>query len=199
MDEAALLSKLSKIEALFAGATTDGERTAAASARDRIVARLREAEKADPPIEYKFTLADAWSVRLLLALLRRYDLKPYRYRGQRRTTVMVRVAQRFVDDTLWPEYQQLSATLETYLDDVTTRVVAHIHVDTSDASEIAEPKQLAPSSAINGAVPTPPTTPPSAKAEAPASATANFRSENVGRNAPCPCGSGRKYKKCHGR
>ncbi len=24
------------------------------------------------------------------------------------------------------------------------------------------------------------------------------RSEKIGRNAPCPCGSGRKYKKCHG-
>ena len=23
--------------------------------------------------------------------------------------------------------------------------------------------------------------------------------EKVGRNAPCPCGSGLKYKKCHGR
>ena len=22
---------------------------------------------------------------------------------------------------------------------------------------------------------------------------------NVGRNDPCPCGSGLKYKKCHGR
>ncbi|MBW2460933.1 MAG: YchJ family protein [Deltaproteobacteria bacterium] len=25
------------------------------------------------------------------------------------------------------------------------------------------------------------------------------RSEKVGRNEPCPCGSGKKYKKCHGR
>jgi preprotein translocase subunit SecA len=24
------------------------------------------------------------------------------------------------------------------------------------------------------------------------------RSDKIGRNAPCPCGSGRKYKKCHG-
>ncbi|MGH9469826.1 MAG: SEC-C metal-binding domain-containing protein, partial [Terriglobia bacterium] len=24
------------------------------------------------------------------------------------------------------------------------------------------------------------------------------RSEKVGRNDPCPCGSGKKYKKCHG-
>ena len=25
------------------------------------------------------------------------------------------------------------------------------------------------------------------------------RSGKIGRNKPCPCGSGRKYKKCHGR
>jgi preprotein translocase subunit SecA len=24
------------------------------------------------------------------------------------------------------------------------------------------------------------------------------RAEKVGRNDPCPCGSGKKYKKCHG-
>ena len=23
--------------------------------------------------------------------------------------------------------------------------------------------------------------------------------QKVGRNEPCPCGSGKKYKKCHGR
>jgi len=23
--------------------------------------------------------------------------------------------------------------------------------------------------------------------------------EKIGRNDPCPCGSGQKYKKCHGR
>ncbi|NUN53901.1 MAG: SEC-C domain-containing protein, partial [Planctomycetaceae bacterium] len=25
------------------------------------------------------------------------------------------------------------------------------------------------------------------------------KDDKVGRNDPCPCGSGRKYKKCHGR
>jgi len=25
-----------------------------------------------------------------------------------------------------------------------------------------------------------------------------IRKEKVGRNDPCPCGSGKKYKKCHG-
>lgn len=27
----------------------------------------------------------------------------------------------------------------------------------------------------------------------------NFAAKNVGRNDPCPCGSGKKYKNCHGR
>jgi hypothetical protein len=59
MDEAGLVSKLEKIEALFAGASTERERTAAAGARERILARLVELQVDDPPIEHRFTLADA--------------------------------------------------------------------------------------------------------------------------------------------
>lgn len=71
-----------------------------------------------------------------MALLRRYGLKPYRYRGQRRTTVMTKVTKSFVDQTLWPEFQQLNATLRGYLDDVTKRVIAEaIWGDVSDAEE----------------------------------------------------------------
>jgi preprotein translocase subunit SecA len=29
--------------------------------------------------------------------------------------------------------------------------------------------------------------------------TVHREHEKVGRNDPCPCGSGKKYKKCHGR
>ena len=32
-----------------------------------------------------------------------------------------------------------------------------------------------------------------------ATATATRRVQKVGRNAPCPCGSGKKYKRCHGQ
>lgn len=143
MDEAKLIEKLRRIEALFAGATTDGERIAAAEARSRIQLRLQEVERADPPIEYHLTVSDVWSRKVLLALLRRYDLAPYRYRGQRHTTVMVRVSKRFVDETLWPEFQQIQATLRTYLDEVTERVTAEvIHKDSSEATERAESRQL---------------------------------------------------------
>ena len=30
------------------------------------------------------------------------------------------------------------------------------------------------------------------------SAQEPIHSEKIGRNDPCPCGSGKKYKKCHG-
>jgi hypothetical protein len=78
MDEAKLREKLTRIEALFAGATTEGERVAAGEARRRIRERLESAERVEPPVEFRFTLTDTWSRKLFLALLRRYDLKPYR-------------------------------------------------------------------------------------------------------------------------
>ena len=132
-DEQRLIEKLQLIEALFAGAATPGEREAAAAARERIRARLRDQQQSDPPVEYTFTLRDRWSHKLLIALLRRYGLRPYRYPRQRYTTIMARVPRRFVNETLWPEFQQLNQTLATYLEEVTERVISEgIADDTSD-------------------------------------------------------------------
>ena len=143
MDEAKLIEKLKLIEALFAGATTPGERVAADAARLRILERLKSFEVVDPPIEYKFTMGDLWSRRVFVALLRRYDLKPYRYRGQRYTTVMARVSKRFVDETLWPQFQQVSESLRTYLSEVTDRVVSQVlSEDLSEAVEVNERQAL---------------------------------------------------------
>jgi hypothetical protein len=137
-DEQDLLDKLRKIERLYAGATTPGEKEAAADAIARIKRRIGEAAKVDRPVEYKFTLVDGWSRKLFIALLRRYSLKPYRRARQRRNTVMVRVPRSFVNETLWPEFLELSTVLKTYLEDVTNRVIADvIHEDTGDEEEVA--------------------------------------------------------------
>ena len=96
MNETILIEKLIKIEALFAGATTLGERLSADLARQRILMRLKELLPKDPAIEYKFTFVDMWSRKVFVALLRRYDLKPYRYYRQRYTTVMVKVPESFL-------------------------------------------------------------------------------------------------------
>lgn len=143
MDEARLLEKLRLIEALHAGATTDGERNAAEAARARILERLRVLEKEDPPVEYKFTMADLWSRKVFISLLRRYGIRPYRYPRQRLTTVMARAPKRFVDETLWPEYQEIATNLRQYLAEVTDRVVQQvISQDTSEAEVIEDPRQL---------------------------------------------------------
>ena len=143
MDEEKLIHKLRLIEALFAGATTEGEKVAAEKARERILERLKQFEREEPPIEYRFTMADMWSRKVFVALLRRYEIRPYRYKRQRYTTVMARVSRRFFDETLWPEFQELSDTLRSYLSDVTDRVVQQvIHQDSSEAEVVEEPKQI---------------------------------------------------------
>ena len=144
-DEQRLIEKLQRIEALFAGAATPGEREAAAQARNRIRLRLHEQQQTDPPVEFAFKLRDRWSHKLLIALLRRYQIRPYRYRGQRHTTILARVPRRFVQDVLWPEFEQLNQTLATFLAEVTDRVIAQ-GID-SNTTEVEEaPDQLPPPS-----------------------------------------------------
>lgn len=138
--DADLREKLRKIEALHAGAGTEGERLAAEAALERIRARLRQQQARDPAAETKVSLPDQWSRHLFVALCRRYGLKPFRYPRQRRTTVMVRAPRGFFDQILWPEFQELNAELRRYLYAVTLRVIRdEVHADTAEAPEVAEP------------------------------------------------------------
>lgn len=141
MTEDQLLERLKLIENLYSGAATEGEKNAASNARERIKKRLEQFVKVDPPQEYSFSLQDPWSRKLFIALLRRYDIKPFRYPRQRRTTVMAKVSQSFVEEVLWPEFEKLSSELQSYLSEVTNRVIKEsIHKDTSEIIE--KPKHL---------------------------------------------------------
>jgi len=139
MNEAKLIEKLKLIEALFAGATTEGEKDAAFNALQRIKERLKKNQETDPPVEYKFTMSDMWSRKLFVALLRRYDIKPFRYYRQRYTTVMANVSKTFVDETLWPEFQELNKTLKSYIEEITNKVISEtIHDDSSEAEVVQQ-------------------------------------------------------------
>jgi len=142
-DEDRLKAKLSAIEALFAGATTTGERVAAERAQQRIVARLAALPRDHGEVEWQFSLTP-WSRRLLLALARRYGIKPYRYKRPRRTTLVIRASERFLKETFLPLYDQMCDSLYEHLDAVTERVVAEaIHADKSDALMVdGRPQQL---------------------------------------------------------
>ena len=141
-NEAKIIEKLKRIEALFSGATTEGERNAASNAINRMQKKLKEIKKNDPPVEFKFSMTNMWSRKLFVALLRRYDIKPYRYYRQRHTTVMAKISASFVDETLWSEFQELDKTLRTFLDEITNRVISEgIFADSSEAEVIQ--KQIA--------------------------------------------------------
>jgi hypothetical protein len=110
-----LKEKLRKIEALFAGAATPGEKAAAAAAVDRIRARLRETGSREKSVEVRFSLHDPWSRRLFIALCRRYGLRPYRYPRMRQQSVVVNAPATFLDNVLWPEFLQIDEALGDYL------------------------------------------------------------------------------------
>ena len=134
--EQQLREKLRKISAQFEGATTIGERNAAAAAIERVRQALGATQRTEQPVEFQFTMPDRWQRRLFSALCRRYGLEPYRYRRQRYTTVMVRVPKTFVDKTLWPEYQELRSALNEYLNDATERIIREeVYGDAGEASE----------------------------------------------------------------
>lgn len=131
-----LRDKLRKIEALFAGAKTAGEREAAGAAATRIRDRLAEIGAREAAIEMRFAIHDPWSRKLFLALSRRYGIEPYRLPRMKRQSVVVRAPRSFVEGVLWPEFNELNQALASYLMSVTDRVIRDaVHQNTDEAIE----------------------------------------------------------------
>lgn len=142
-EEDILRDRLRKIEALYAGAATFGERAAAGAAAERIRARISEVGATEPAVEVRFSIPDPWSRKLFLALCRRYGFRPYRYARMQRQTVIVRGPRSFLEGALWREFGELSSALSTYLAEITSKVIAEeVWSDADDAEEVPEPKRL---------------------------------------------------------
>ncbi len=133
-DESFLSEKLRKIEALFAGAATAGEKAAAGAAAERIKARLRETGKREQAEELKVSISDPWSRRLFVA---------YRYPRMHRQSLIVKMPRSFFDEVLWPEFKQVNEALTEHLASITDRIIkAEVFSDVSEAEEKAEPLAL---------------------------------------------------------
>ncbi len=138
-----LREKLRKIEALYAGAATPGEKAAAGEAAERIRRQFETASKKEAPEEYKFSVPDPWSRQLFIALCRRYGVRPFRRPRMHRQTVMVSAPASFVREVLWPEFEELSDALTTHLLEITEKIIREeVHAATEDAEEIEEPRRL---------------------------------------------------------
>ncbi|MET4898616.1 hypothetical protein RN629_15885 [Sphingomonadaceae bacterium jetA1] len=141
--EQRLREKLRKIEALFAGAATAGEKAAAGAAAERIRRQFSETKSREKVEEFKFSISDPWSRQLFTALCRRYGLRPFRYTRMHRQTVMVHAPASFVNNTLWPEFQELSDALSAHLMIITERIIREeVFATTGEADEIPEPARL---------------------------------------------------------
>ena len=141
--EETLRQKLRKIEALFAGAATAGERAAAGAAADRIRERLASISGREKREEMRFSIPDLWSRRLFIALCRRYGLQPFRYRRMHRQTIVIEVPRTFVEEVLWPEFQELSRALLAYLSEITDQIIRQeVYRETGEAPERDEPPQI---------------------------------------------------------
>jgi hypothetical protein len=124
-----LLEKIKKIEALINGAQTIGEKDAAISAKDRILSRYPELKNQKNLIEYSLRTPDNWHKKLLLAICRKYGLKPYRYKRQKYTTVMLKINEDFLNKVVWKEYLEYSDHLEKLVNTVTDELINKIHKD----------------------------------------------------------------------
>ena len=141
--EQSLRDKLRKIEALFAGARTEGEKNAADAAAERIRQRLGEVAGREKTIEVKFSIPDTGSRQLFVALCRRYGLRPFRYRRMHRQTIIVRAPKSFLEEVLRAEFKELDAALIAYLAEITERVIREeVHGETTDVDEIDEPTRI---------------------------------------------------------
>ena len=140
-DDRQIREKLVKIKALFAGATTPGERQAAQAALNRVQQRIDGIPQpqvvADPPMEFRFSLTNPWSLRLFLALARSKGFKPYRNPRMRRTSVCVMIGKVAVNTDLWPEYLEMNKVLTEYLGELADHIIADcINPDRSDAEVV---------------------------------------------------------------
>lgn len=143
LSEDRLREKLRKIEALYAGATNAGEKSAAGAAAERIRLQFEAISQKEKAEECKFSIPDMWSRQLFIALCRRYGISPFRYARMHRQTVIVRAPASFINATLWPEFEELSQALNAHLNEITQKIIREeVHEATQEAEEIIEHHRL---------------------------------------------------------
>ena len=117
-----LSDKIKKIEALLLGAKTEGERQAAVLARERLLGKQQAS-----PLEYSVRTDSYWKKQLFLAICQKYELYPYRYARQKRTTTMVRAAPSLMKGVIWPEFKKYSEMLEELVKELMDDLISKIH------------------------------------------------------------------------
>jgi len=129
-----LIEKIRKVEAVYVSTNSPGEAHAAQTALQRLRDQLTRAP--EPAEEFQMSIPDPWKRQLFLAMVRRHGLNPYRRYRQRHSTVLVKVAPKYMNEILWPEYLEVSRLLQGYLAEATQDIIKRaVHKDISEAEE----------------------------------------------------------------
>jgi len=132
-----ILAKMRKVEALFQSTNHKGEADAALDALGRLSKQLTNLPEEE--VEFQISLPDPWKRQVFCALARKMGLKPFRRYRQKYSTVMIKCGGKVMNEILWPQFEQLSQLLSTYLKEATEDIIASaIHSDTSEATETRE-------------------------------------------------------------
>lgn len=124
LDEKKLIEKLLKIQALHENTGSDGEKSAALAAMQRLTAQLKEVDARPATEEFKFTFDNPWSRKLFIALLHKHKIKAYRKPRQKKTTVMASMTEEFCDRLLWPEFVALNNEMAAYLNQAADEIIS---------------------------------------------------------------------------
>ena len=108
-------------------------------------------------------------------------------RGKKENKVVV--VEYFDTECNYAQEMQGSLLQKVVLEELKNMVHVKVHQDAAGMGFAVEPT----------ASPVAEMTPNTSEGEAPARRPVRREQPKVGRNAPCPCGSGKKYKKCCGR
>ncbi|MBF0502382.1 MAG: hypothetical protein HQM09_19740 [Candidatus Riflebacteria bacterium] len=132
-----LVERLHKIERLYQGTNHHGERTAAKLAMERVQGEI-EKKRRSACVEMKFTFQNKWQKRLFFYLLKKYGIAGYRYSGQRHSTVMAKMTEEMLNDTISPQFRQLNEELENFIEATTDNIISRAFGADSLESEVSE-------------------------------------------------------------
>ena len=120
-DEAALHDRLRELELAYAGSSPVGAE--AEGSGERLQRRLREVREQEPDVEFRMAVSDEWAQQLLAALCGRCGVEVFRYRGQRRTSAMIKAPRSFIEQTLWPMFEAMQHEIRTQVQGMTMRAI----------------------------------------------------------------------------
>lgn len=145
MYASSIADKIRKAEALANGAKTEGERLAALEGLARLRASCKAAEERSTgpangkyqrketssehgePEEalptWRFRIDNPWSRELLVSELKRAGIRPFRQKGQHRSTVCARMPRDYFENVFNPRFEQLDRWLRGSLDRVTKSII----------------------------------------------------------------------------